>query len=626
VEAAPDMSAPKNARRPIRRGGETVCAAIAMVLGTVCQGWSQDSTRLPNGVIVEETRWGFDGKAQRATFTPLSILLVNPDAKPAGGKLKLLRITGMNKPVDVPIEFEYDVPPFEQRWVQVIPHVIDEYDSWYLAWGDAARERAEIPPPRLGDPAVVLLHNTRELPRSVGAIKRFPVDLFPPSVTATDSLDAVVLDTSPELQGARLQAFLEWIRRGGRVFLLQDDQGRYPQFPTALGALSTNADEFSVGSGRVRRLEKQAADIDPELLRETLMSRPPTLRNGRPDPQDLFSVYGGATGWDRHRPILSDLEAASRFYRRWWLIYPLSLLYLASIFPASYLVGRNSPKMRWFFATFLGAAAAFSVAFATLGRVGTGERNRIRSATIARQVSDNIFDVSQWAALGVIEGREFTVSHEASGRLYCTGSDEEQVNGAAIPGSSARLVVDIPPGSTRTVIARFRAESPPLQLKLDSLEFGEGRVQGLSVSGSGMPESLISAYAAYRENLYPLNPVANLLVADTHRPVMTSIYASALGEFDQRTKSFGWGGMGSSPVDPEEKTQEQLFEHLERRLIGNAFGLTNEVRRDSAITPPGQLRILLFAEDGKRFSISGEEFPDRRGCVLYVVDFPVSDR
>jgi hypothetical protein len=585
---------------------------------------AQETGEKGANVAVEEMVWGFDGKGVRNTFTPLSVLLRNNGAAPVSGTLMLERVSGGTaRRIDVPIEADFNVPPFDQRWVQLVPWISDGYDSWRLRWGPGPKQVTDVPTPRAAERGVVLLVDPDELSRRIGAIRRFSSDVFPPSVTATDCLDAVVLDSAPDLQGARLQSFLDWIHRGGRVFLIRDDLEQFPKFPGALDVLNKPESDFTVGLGRVRRLDIRAIDIDPSLLKSTLMESPPEevkpAAQNTLQPQNPLVGMGDRTGWDRDRPILGDLQVASRFRRRWWLIYPLALLYLGSIFPVSYLVGTGSKRVRWFYGVFLASVGVSSLTFITLGRVGAGERSRLRSATLAKQFGDGLYDVTQWAALAPIEGDSFVVSHSASGRLYAAGEDQETVLGKAVAGSEARLELDIPPASARPIISRFRANGPKFGLRLVTAEFDNDRLQTCSLVANELPADLKSAYVAYRDRIYPLTISGSNLIAETLRPTPTGLFASGLDQFEQGLKIV-------ASFDREDRSSDELFKRLDRRLVGNAFGLTHELRFVWTTLKPGLIRLMLYSDHDTNFAIEGDDFPDRRGCVLYVFDLPVIDR
>src|SRR5436190_12095463 len=218
-------------------------------------------------IAVPETFWGFDGKAVRETFTPLSILVQNTGSKAASGTLRLTRQMPREATKEPAIDIPFDVPPFDERWVQIAPYILDEYIPWQITWGPKPSQTIEMSQPRLGEPAVILLVNPNDRPRPSGLLRRFRTNLFPASVTATDSLGTVFLNSIPDLQGARLQAFLEWLHRGGVVVLLHGDDQQYPKFPSGLAALNDPADVFHVGSGQVHRLPIDASDVKDSHLR-----------------------------------------------------------------------------------------------------------------------------------------------------------------------------------------------------------------------------------------------------------------------------------------------------------------------------------------------------------------------
>ncbi len=186
----------------------------------------------------------------RETFTPLSILVRNTGAGAASGRLTLRRMVLIEAAQEPLIQIPFEVPPFEERWIQSGVYVLDENAQWEVSWGPDPKQKAEFPTPRLGDQATILLQNPDDRPRSTGLLRRFRTNLFPASVTMTDGLRAVFVDSIPELQGARLQAFLEWLARGGTVVVLQGEDGVYPRFSGPLAVLNDAREVSAVGGGR----------------------------------------------------------------------------------------------------------------------------------------------------------------------------------------------------------------------------------------------------------------------------------------------------------------------------------------------------------------------------------------
>jgi hypothetical protein len=155
-------------------------------------------------------------------------------------------------------------------------------------------------------------------------------------------------------------------------------------------------------------------------------------------------------------------------------------------------------------------------------------------------------------------------------------------------------------------------------MTITTFDSNEQSIQSLGITVKGLPEKILSAFAAYRDQIYEMRQTGDVLIAQTQRPQMTAVQVSRIDE---------WGMANSirlaRPYEEQpEKTDDEYFLRLERRLIGNAFGLTHEIRRESTTMPPGILRVMIFVNDSKPFALDGEDFPDRKGCVLYVNDLP----
>jgi hypothetical protein len=60
-------------------------------------------------------------------------------------------------------------------------------------------------------------------------------------------------------------------------------------------------------------------------------------------------------------------------------------------------------------------------------------------------------------------------------------------------------------------------------------------------------------------------------------------------------------------------------------LVGNSFQLRTRVEPTSATLPAGRVRVMALVDADKAFAATAAGFDDVQGCVLYVIDLPVSD-
>jgi hypothetical protein len=452
-----------------------------------------------------------------------------------------------------------------------------------------------------------------------GSLKRFNQMLFPVSVTGTDGLEAVVLNFSPDWQGARAQAFVEWLQRGGRAYILRGRDGRSPQFSDELSILNGAGERTRVGAGLVKRLALEAADLDRDTV-ESLI-----IEDERPaDPRTTQAAaapftLSGVIGWDRDRQLLIDLVSLARFHRNWWLVYAAVLLYLLTLYPGCYFVGRHVPDIRAFYAGFFGSTILFSLLFVWLGGIGGGEVNRVRTAATAYQLQEGLFDVTQWSSVAVVDGGTYDLQHDGSGRLYSTCQEIEAVNGAITTGAGGGLVLDMPPVSTRTVLHRTRLPAPGLGLQVDAFLADELGLSTLALSaGDRFPRQVEVAYAAYRGRIYELDVAGRrLLLKDRGAPTQV---------FLQSFELYGWQRSGwRAPADKSLRDDEDiLFENTLRTLVGNSYGLTNQARPEALVLPQDLVRVFVYVPLPPAFELTGNDFPDQEGRVLYVVDLPVA--
>lgn len=573
------------------------------------------------GPVIRLTEWGFDGKAVQQRFTPLSVLVENPTANPIEGKLQLTKAVQLTTRIDAVYEQDYYVSPFSQRWVQFTPFVIDDWESWTLAWGTARDQKMEIPTPRVGERATVLIYNPEDVNAVGGVLRRFDEALFPVSVTGTDTLRGVVFDRVPDWQGAREQAFLDWLRCGGRVYLLLDRDGQYPRFPTSLEALNNPQDRFRVGGGLVRRVALQARDVDYDAAQTILIDSeqqraPESLR----EPLREYGV-SGTMGWDRDRQIFLDLEQLARFHRRWWLIYLAVLAYLLAMFPGCYLVGRRAPDWRMFYAAFLGAAMVFSLAFNWLGQVGGGETSRVRSVALAQQVENGLYNVTQWSSAAAVHGDVYDIHHGGSGRIYSTCQEIEAVQGVIGGG---RLVVDMPPASTRTLLHRVRLTGPSLGLVVRDALGGDGDLQRFSArTGAAFPSQVDFACACYQGKIYRLSTAGGILTLGD-RGQAGLMFLNTFFNIDWGMTARGTPRVQKDAEDSLLTEQQRMFRSMMTGLIGNSFGLSTKVRPEELMLGPDVVRVFVFSPMPAEFFAQGDAFTDQRGYVLYVVDLPVT--
>jgi hypothetical protein len=489
-----------------------------------------------------------------------------------------------------------------------------------------------VPTPQIGEPATVLLYDPEDLQFAGGVLRRFEVNLFPASVTGTDALRGVVMDRPPRWQGARRQAFLDWLGRGGKVFLLQDEQGRFPTFPESLNRLNGGGDRFFVGAGTVQRIARSVSEMTPDFVKEQILTdRVSGVPDERYQQYRRSPQYPGTaplvnrSGWDRDTQMFIDLQTIARFARRWWVIYLLSAMYLFVVFPIVFRIGREARDYRWVYVALLLSVGLFSYGFASLGKLGASEVNRERSVAVAHQLSEGLYDVTQWTCVGVRSAGEYTVDYGGTGRLYTTSQDIERIDGTIIAGPQARMDLEIPPASTRTILSRRRVQAPSLGLHIGMSTFDEQGLSALTIeTGPQFPADPMVLLVAHAGRLYQLQRVGDrlTLVPSTRKPLV-----SFLTEHLELTQLIGLRtGMMTNRPDDTTPSAAKVYEIAMRTLVGNSFGLRERVDLTRLQLPERVVRVFVYAPQPPELQMLDASFPDRQGYVMYCVDLPLAGR
>ena len=276
---------------------------------------------------------------------------------------------------------------------------------------------------RVGKAAAVLLDDPDAIPQSAGAIHHLPENLFPPHSTATDCLAAVAIDHVPKWDPARQKSFVEWLQRGGRVYLLLNADNRFPEFTGELQVLNLEAAKQRVGSGTVHRVERFRRQLDAPFVEQVIVagvepggeSAAELPKPEPPKPADSTGNYKPLNDygfinihWDPEATFLTNLKAMSQPDHNWVLIHFLALVYLGLVCPGCLAVGKRfHGDFRATFGFLLGTVLVFSLAFLLVGRRGYNESTVVHSVAVARQSQAGTLDVTQWSNAFVIHSGDY---------------------------------------------------------------------------------------------------------------------------------------------------------------------------------------------------------------------------
>ncbi|MBM4030600.1 MAG: hypothetical protein FJ291_02305 [Planctomycetes bacterium] len=600
-------------------------------------------------LAVVSTEWGFGGKVVPGRIAILSVELANPSPAPFEGALTLYKGTGLGAHVDAPLVEPCFLSPGASRWVQFYPYVRREDEQWWLEWGPGPKDRSRLPGPKLGPPARVVLYDADDpLGRSAKArYPLFPENLFPPTVAATDGLHSVLLDHAPRWEPVRREAFLDWLRRGGEVHVVQDRAGRHPVFPGELGVLNAPSPQ---PSPRGRGGEAPSPQPSPQGRGGEAPSPQPSpqgrggrhhvggglvVRHGMPCrdvTDDTFRVnrcpapkmseeYTGYRLHDLEEPLFQALRNVTRPRHAWGLIYLTVIAYIMVLGPANLVFSRKRRDYRlsllFFFLSVAGAAGLLYF----LGRRGHDETTAVHSLAFARQIGPDTYDVTQWVNAFVTSGATYDITHDAPHNLYSGCTDHERVPGYIANGKDGLFKVEIPLFSHRPFLHRAKLKGHHIKLSVVTWR-GESQLDELVLAPEpGFPEQILEGWALYRDAWYALSLRDGQLHSMGHRADTESFFPESAFQFpaEQWPRRMRYGRYGE---EEEDLPPERLFARFPRALIAREVGGTGRFYNDISRRPSERdhLQVFLFTRAPQGFEIKSRRLGRRLGFVLYRID------
>ncbi|MBI3862042.1 MAG: hypothetical protein HY290_09115 [Planctomycetia bacterium] len=607
-------------------------------------------------VDVKQTVWGFDGQVVFQRYNVFSVLVDNSSGNPFEGEVRLKKLVA-GKQVDAQIVESVYLAPYSSRWVQFYPYVKSDWETWEVSWGSGPGSSFAPPNPRSGKPAGVLLVDPDAIPESAGSIKRLPDNLFPPHVTATDCLAAVVLDHAPRWDPARQRSFLEWLKRGGRVYLLRTLEGKALEFTGDLQVLNGEAEWQRVGSGAVMRVERTRRQLDVPFVQRVVEEgsrlagddsaaaavpeKTPVGEDEAITPQDYGYQFANYK-WDPETTMLTHLKELSNPDHSWVMIFFLGLVYLGTVFPGCYLIGqRYGGDYRITFGFLLGAVGAFSVVFLLVGRRGYNEVTVIHSVAIARQQPDGgTLDVTQWSNAFVVEGGDFELSHPGTSRIYSSCQDNEPVHGEIRNGADAHFLADIPPFSSRPFAHRALVADRPIDVEVEEW----GTIQDTAPAATTVreiqravvdrPARALTKFKLRKRKSFPAQPADLYAVCgrrmyrlkDTGTHVELDADVGTLGslihvdQFSEFSTSFRRQAIQTNRPQWRDPEPADKFVEMFYPLCARCFALDSQKEVESFVLPDDRVRLLVYAPLPESLHVKSPKFGRQKGFVLYSLD------
>ena len=232
-------------------------------------------------IRIADKVWGFDGRVVNGQFMPLSIELDNLSDEPLEALATLRSVSGMIRETGGTATQSVFLGPHSRRWVQFYPYIVGGTSSWRF---ELRTEQETLTFDPIDQPRSVQDSNALEMKtvdqtlpavildrpdapvRIPVTVKHMPEEIFPPYATATHGLYALFMDHVPDWETPRQEALLSWLKSGGHLHLLRDQNNQTLRFSGVLAALNEPFQEFHVGDGSVTRHEFQRADLAQDIV------------------------------------------------------------------------------------------------------------------------------------------------------------------------------------------------------------------------------------------------------------------------------------------------------------------------------------------------------------------------
>jgi hypothetical protein len=545
--------------------------------------------------------WGFDGHVRQEAFNILSFEVRNIGGRAFDGDLTLEEALGAGRS-QAPYVRHLFLAPGTSQWVQFYFYTGSYTPEWRLSWTDEKGGGIPFERPGSAVPATVMLADPESPAIRNVRMPVFPETLFPPTVSATDALHAVVLDHSPRWDPPRRQAFLDWVKRGGIVHLLPGLNGEMPQFTEELAPLNVTADRTTIGAGFVVKQKVSRSEITLNWLEKAGFPAPATTKNN-----DNGNIS------DLDAMLFRKLASATKPRIAWWLIYLLTIAYVLLIGPAFYVLRKRDYRL--LLAGFVATVVLFAWIFTVVGRRGYGEKQIYHSLAIAHSLGGGRYDVSEWIHAFATTGDNYRFEHAGGSQLYAAVSEGETVRGAVTLGKESHFIADMPLFSSRPFLHRGVLSADDL-----GVEIQEWKMEPKTAKGTiklklnpAITSKVIQARVQFGSKYYYLIPVAGGLELNPGSE------QNAQAFFGESNNYYDYGYYGESG---DKKAAIERLRSLDKLFIAFANNEPFYFRKGAISTPvpPERVRLFIYASAPAGFSMKSEKFQSAESFVLYVQD------
>ncbi len=593
---------------------------------------------------IEEVIWGFGTQQAKGKCVPLSLLLSNNTPEGFDELIQLNRLQFSGSKVGAPLCRKVYLAPYSSQWVQFYPYPIDEgREEWSLNWGPRFIYSRKIArngsvsdnnQTREDSLARIILTSTTSLSQSGGPFKRYPEELFPPAVTATDSLDEVILDHVPRWDAARKVSFMDWLFKGGTLHLLPDSSGTNLDFTTSMSELNTPQDHFRVGSGLVIRHPETIHKLTKNQLVARVLAAhsdefsaiaataSSTENKKQPTAQSENDSYSFG---DANAALLNIISEMTRPDHNWTIIYVMSVLYIFIIFPGCYLFNKRQKSYHYrnSLLFLLITVVVFSTVFWRIGKRGYGETTAINSLIIAHPLKDDQCDVTCWNNAFVTDGAEYQFSSSGDGIIFTTAQEAEKVKGAIFNGVEGRFYSDIPPFSSRSFMYRIKAPFKNQNIKVLEYKIGANSIlESLKLEiNPAFPQNPLNLHVLYGRTLYHLQQTQ-----ENNRTSWTLHKARTPLSAWQSTMESDSNFARRSGYLEEEQEIRVIYDLLYRRLVLKELNLLRPSQLSNYQSNKARVKLFLYSDIPEELKLKTNVHGDQQGRALFVYDLPLPEQ
>ncbi len=602
---------------------------------------------LPGSVFaidIEEVVWGFNNQQTRNQCIPVSILLRNNTPEAFDEPLQLNRLQFDGSRVGAPLVRKVFLAPFTSQWVQFYPYISNSYQTdWSLNWGPGflsgkkltKAENNSNPNSDLSDVrSRIILSRSDGIIRKVGHFKQFPEELFPPSVTATDSLDEIIIGHVPRWDAARKVSFMDWLYQGGIVHLLTDDTtGENLIFTTSMVELNSPLEFFRIGEGLVIRHNLKLSQMTDNVLitavnkihereAENILNHPPEVKQSI----TVNSQYNNNGSGDINYNLLHELTELTHPDHNWPLIYLMSLLYLFMIYPGCFLFHKRQKNSRYrntlLFVLF--TIVCFSTIFWSIGKRGYGEKTTMNSLLVATPLPGNYFDTTCWINSFVTDGGLYQFQTTAESSIFTTAQDMERVKGFIANGIDGKIQADIPAFTSRPFMFRAKVLFPKPECEIVDYQLNrDGNLEDLILKFQpGLPTANSRIQILFREKLYSARQTKEK-DGSTFKLNQGGVIPLATW----RAKLHDNFGLSTSyPYRNQTKNISEVYNKLYETLVIKSLDLTSEEEVVQFQGHQSRFKLFYYCDIPDEFKLKTDVRGAQQGRILFVYDFALPEK